>query len=312
MTPLRARQRLGKYKLVRRIADGGFATVYEALDTVLGVKVAVKIANQPPTSAHLTEFRKEAALHARLDHPGILSLSTADVVDGRLVVAHPLAERSLLDRLRYRLGTDTFALYARQMLEALAYAHGKGVIHCDIKPENFLLFEDNRLRLADFGISRLARGTVRASGSGTVGYIAPEQAMGRTSFRSDVFSLGLLLYEMLAGTLPEWPFRWPFPNHERVRRKVPESFVRFLRRATEVEPKKRFADGRSMLRAFQDVEEDLARFAVEKRRRAARRSTRTTTKAATKTATKKAASSRSAERRVPVGRASQNRKRGSR
>jgi len=271
LTPLKARQKLGKYKLIRRIANGGFAVVYEALDTVLGTKVALKVANHPPTTSHLEAFRKEARLHARLDHPGILQLSTADVVDGRLAVAHPLAEKSLHDRLRYRLGADTFILYARQMLEALAFAHGKRVIHCDLKPDNFLLFEDNRLRLADFGISRLAKGTVRASGSGTVGYIAPEQAMGRTSFRSDVFSLGLMFYEMLAGTLPEWPFHWPFPEHEKVRRKVPESFVRFLRKALEVDPKKRFADARSMLRAFEDLEEDLARFAVDKRRRDRRR-----------------------------------------
>jgi serine/threonine protein kinase len=98
------------------------------------------------------------------------------------------------------------------MIEAVAYAHRQRIIHCDIKPENFILFPDNRLRLTDFGIARVAQNTVAGSGSGTVGYMAPEQAMGKPSMRSDVFSLGLVIYRMLTGQLPEWPFEWPPPR----------------------------------------------------------------------------------------------------
>ena len=92
----------------------------------------------------------------------------------------------------------------------------KRVLHCDIKPENFILFADGTLKLTDFGIAKIARRTIEASGSGTVGYIAPEQALGRPSFRSDVFSLGLIFYQMFTKKLPQWPFAWPPPEYQRL------------------------------------------------------------------------------------------------
>jgi serine/threonine protein kinase len=99
------------------------------------------------------------------------------------------------------------------MTSAIAYAHAHNrVIHCDVKPDNFILFPDNVLKLADFGIAKVAYQTLRASGSGTVGYVAPEQAMGKPSFRSDVFSLGLILYRMFSGVLPEWPYAGRLPS----------------------------------------------------------------------------------------------------
>ena len=102
---------------------------------------------------------------------------------------------------------DLAVKLADQMLEAVAWAHAHRIIHCDVKPDNFILFTDNRIRLADFGIAKVAMKTIRASGSGTVGYVAPEQAVGKPSFRSDVFSLGLILYRMLSGKLPEMAVR---------------------------------------------------------------------------------------------------------
>src|SRR5690606_36135308 len=137
------------------------------------------------------------------------------------VIAVPLGKGSLADRMRKRMSMETFLDYARQMLSAVAHAHRHRIVHCDVKPENFLLFPDGRLRLADFGIAKIAQRTLRGSGSGTIGYIAPEQAMVRPSFRSDVFSLGLILWQMLTGELPEYPFTWPLPGLQRLRRKVP-------------------------------------------------------------------------------------------
>jgi hypothetical protein len=137
------------------------------------------------------------------------------------------------------------------MLAAVAHAHGHRIIHCDLKPENFILFPGDRLRLADFGISRLSRRTMLASGSGTVGYVAPEQAMGRTSLRADVFSLGLILWQLFAGELPEWPFRWPLAGDARLRRETHPHFVAFLRRALALDPYRRFADAPQMAAAFE-------------------------------------------------------------
>jgi serine/threonine-protein kinase len=266
--PIRAGQRLGKYRIQRRIANGGFAAVYRALDTVEGIPVALKVPRREAVTPQAMEwFRKEVRLHAGLDHPHVLQLKTADLIDGLLVIAYPLGVESLGDRMRRRMGLNTFLSLAGQMLDAVAHAHSRNVIHCDVKPDNFILFEGNALRLADFSISRLARRTVIASGSGTVGYVAPEQAMGKASFRSDVFSLGLVLYQMLAAELPEWPFRWPLPGLARVRRKVPPAFVDFLQRARNVNPARRFRDGIEMKQAFERLLPQVRRFAAGRRRR---------------------------------------------
>jgi len=266
----RARQRLGKYHLQRRLGDGGSATVFEATDQISGIRVALKVFHRAADKAHLAEFQREARLIAKMDHPNIVPMWNADVIDGRLVAAFPLADHCLEDRMRHRIGMRSFVAYARQMLEGVAHAHTHGIVHCDLKPGNFLLFADDLVRLGDFGISRMARRTVRVSGSGTVGYIAPEQAMGRASPRSDVFSLGLILFQMLTATLPEWPFEWPLPGTDKLRRKVPANFVQFLEKATAVDPAERFADGRMMLRRFVELEPEVLRFDSSRLRRARR------------------------------------------
>ena len=250
---LKARRRLGKYKVRRRIGTGAFATVYEAYDTIEGIRVALKIPHPEQLEREsLDLIHREVRLTARLDHENILSLRNAMMIDGYFVIATPLGERALTDRLHYRLGPKTALSYSEQLIDALAYAHEQRIIHCDIKPDNVILFPDGLVRLADFGIAKVAlrTRTVMGSGQGTVGYIAPEQAMGKPSFRSDVFSMGLLIYRMFAGELPEWPFDWPPPGADRLRRTVSRDFIAFLRRSIEVRERKRFRDGVQMQREF--------------------------------------------------------------
>jgi serine/threonine-protein kinase len=262
------RGKIGKYRLLRRLGTGGFAEVYKALDTVEGVHVALKLPKAPfQTPELLEDFKKEIRLAARLEHPHILRVKNADFFGGRLVVAYALGEETLADRLRRRMSVTTCLAFAEQMLEALAHAHAHRVIHCDVKPENLILFPDLGLCLTDFGIARVALRILSASGSGTVGYLAPEQALGKPSFRSDVFAAGLVIYRMLAGALPEWPFEWPLPGYEVLRRKVPSGFVSFLRRALQVDHRKRFADAEQMLAAFARLQPDVRRFRAGKRRR---------------------------------------------
>ncbi|MHC4550916.1 MAG: protein kinase domain-containing protein [Planctomycetota bacterium] len=262
------RKTIGKYRLLRRLGTGGFSHVYKALDTIEGVHVALKLPNPGvQTPEMLEDFRKEIRLAARLDHPNILPVKNAEFYDGRLVVAYPLGEETLADRIRRRLSLATCLQFAGQMLGALAYAHQRRVIHCDVKPENLILFPGPRLRLTDFGIARVALRTLNASGSGTVGYVAPEQAMGKPSFRSDVFAAGLVIYRMLAGTLPEWPYEWPLPGLAVLRRKVPPAFVAFLRRALQVDHRKRFASAEPMLAAYRKLLPAARRFRAGKRRR---------------------------------------------
>lgn len=253
---LKNRRRLGKYRIRRRVGAGAFATVYEAYDTIEGISVALKIPHPDQVEKEsLNLIHKEVRLTARLDHDNILALRSAMMIDGHFVIATPLGEQTLTDRLRYRLGPKTALSYTEQLLDALAYAHEQRVIHCDIKPDNVILFPANHVRLADFGIAKvsLRTRTIMGSGQGTVGYIAPEQAMGKPSFRSDVFSMGLLIYRMFAGVLPEWPFDWPLPGAERLRRTVSQDFIAFLRRSIEVRERRRFRDGVQMQRAFEKV-----------------------------------------------------------
>lgn len=251
---IRVGQRLGKYRINRRLADGSFAAVFRAYDTIAGIPVALKVPHGGFTSPEtLADFRREVRVTAKLDHPNILPIKDAGFVDGVFLIAYPLGQRTLADRLRHRLSMETIVDYTHQILEAVAFAHRKGIMHCDIKPENFILFDHDRVRLADFGIAKVARRTIQASGSGTVGYIAPEQAMGKPSFRSDVFSLGLVIYRMLAGALPEWPFDWPMAGHTRMVRRVHPDVVQFLRRALEVDYRKRFADAAAMVTAFRRI-----------------------------------------------------------
>jgi len=273
---VRIRQRLGKYRIDRRLADGGFATVYRAYDTIAGIPVALKIP-QPAyvTKEALEEFRKEVRVTSKLDHPNILPVKDAGFIEGTFVIAYPLGEQSLGDRLGKRMSIRTIVELADQMLDAVAFAHRKRVMHCDLKPENFILFPGNRVRLADFGIAKVAHRTLSASGAGTIGYVAPEQAMGKPSFRSDVFSLGLILYRMFSGSLPEWPFAWPPPGFDRVRKNLHADVIAFLRRTMEVDHRKRFDDAVQMQAAFRRLRaRALQSTPTRRRRRKASRSQR--------------------------------------
>jgi len=161
-----------------------------------------------------------------------------------------LGEESLGDRIERRTSTARALDLAGQGLAALAYAHDHKIIHCDIKPENFILFPDNQLKLADFGFAKIRLRTLKASGSGTIDYIAPEQAMGRPKFQSDVFSMGLVLYRMFSGKLPEWPFDWPMAGYDRLRSRIRPELIEVLRKAIQLNPAKRYRDAVQMHQDF--------------------------------------------------------------
>lgn len=248
---LKSRQKLGKYRIERLLGSGGFANVYAAMDTVEGIRVALKIPHAAVVDgAVLEDFRHEVRLAVKLDHPNILGLRFAGHYEKEFIISFPLGDETLADRLSRRMSLETALDLTEQMLEAVAYAHRQKIIHCDIKPENFILFSDNRLKLTDFGIARVAQRTIKGGGTGTVGYMAPEQAMGKPSFRADVFSLGLIMCRMFSGVWPEYPFAWPTPGHRRLRLKLHADLIDVMRRAMELNPRKRFRDGDQMLAAF--------------------------------------------------------------
>src|SRR5262245_36235703 len=250
---LRRGTRLGKYRLERPIGAGAFAAVWRARDTVENRTVALKVIEP----AQIVEYGRDAIAHeariaTRLAHPNIVAVRNADWIDGHFVLASDLAERNLADYAGAKRSGSVALRVVRDVAAGLAHAHAQGILHRDVKPENVLIFADRRAALADFGVSRFAPGTtVELTDAGTFGYVAPEQAYGRPRLASDVFSLGLIAYELLAGVLPTWPFAWPPAGHRRFRARVPPPLRTVLRKAAAFDPRHRFGDAVAFHRALE-------------------------------------------------------------
>ncbi len=252
---LRAGVRLDKYRLIRRLGEGGFAVVFHAHDTIEDRSVALKLPDlsSAALSQSYEDVQREVRIMAALSHESILPLKDARYIDGQFVMVFPLGEESLNDRLSRRMARSTAVDYIRQMTAAVAHAHENKVLHRDIKPENFILFPGNRICLTDFGLARNQMRRHHVSASGTLGYIAPEQAMGKPTFRSDVFSLGLIVYRMLSGMLPEYPFEPPLPSYAKFRKGLNQEFVDWVRKSIDPTPSKRFRDGIAMHNALERI-----------------------------------------------------------
>ena len=266
---LKARQKIGKYTILGRIATGPLADVYRAYDSIQKTRVALKI----PKSGDSTgdeEFLHEVQVATKLRHPNILSVLNASYIDDHFVIAMELGDESLADRIERRTSTARALDLAGQAISALAHAHEHKIIHCDIKPENFILFPGNQLKLADFGFAKLSLRTLKASGSGTIDYISPEQAMGRPKFQSDVFSLGLVLYRLFSGKLPEWPFKWPLPGHDRLNTRVRPEFVAMLKKAIQLDPAKRHRSALQLQAEFERIQSHARRQKRSKAKNGAR------------------------------------------
>lgn len=251
--PLRKGTKISKYVLDRRLGSGAFADVWRVRDKVENRWVALKIISDQVTKEFgKQEVEKEARITARLTHPHILGIRNADWVGNRLCLATDLARTNLSDYAPARRSGVMALKIIRQIVSALAYAHSNRVMHRDVKPENILIFPDGNAVLCDFGISCLVAPSTRTyTEVGTIGYMAPEQAYGRPSFASDVFSLGLVAHEILCGVLPKWPFAWPPEGYSKMRVKVPKPVRDVLRKAAKFEPGKRYKDGIELHKALE-------------------------------------------------------------
>jgi len=200
----------GRYRVLRRIADGGMATVYLALDERLDREVALKVMRQHLThdESFVTRFRREARSSASLSHPNVVAVYDQGEDDGCIfLVMEYVPGQTLRDVLRDEgLLSPRAALDVLEpVLQALAEAHAKGLIHRDVKPENVIINDNGTVKVADFGLARAVTSQTVTSTQGvllgTVAYLAPEQVeRGIADARSDVYAAGLMLFEMLTGT----------------------------------------------------------------------------------------------------------------
>ena len=199
-----------RYRLLAQVASGGMAVVYKAHDLILNRVVAVKILreNFADDSGFRARFQSEAQAAANLAHPNIVTVYDYGQDGTRSYIVMEFVEgRDLKSVIRAEapLPMDRAIDLMAQACAALGYAHRAGLVHCDVKPQNLIVTPDGRLKVTDFGIARAGDSGMTEAGSilGTAQYLAPEQAQGQpVDMRSDLYSVGIVLYEMLTGTVP--------------------------------------------------------------------------------------------------------------
>ncbi|HEV7771303.1 MAG TPA: protein kinase [Solirubrobacterales bacterium] len=201
----------GRYKLEAKLGSGGMSTVYLARDRTLDRAVAVKVMHREMSEQadQLERFRQEARAVAKLSHPNVVAVIDAGEDGGFPYIVFEYVEGETLKQRIARIGAldpQEALAYAIEIARGLTVAHGRSMVHRDIKPQNVLIDAEGRAKLTDFGISRqLEQDGMTATGRvlGTTDYVAPEQAMGHPAdLRSDIYSLGVVLYEMLVGAVP--------------------------------------------------------------------------------------------------------------
>ena len=265
----------GRYRLDARIGAGGQSTVFRAFDTVLERQVAIKTMHRDiaADTEQLERFRREARAVAQLNHPHVVGVIDAgeDGQGGAFIVLEYVEGETLKERIR-RHGASGMPIaeaiaYAIEIARALGAAHAQGIVHRDVKPQNVLIDEEGSAKVTDFGIARtLDQEGLTADGRvlGTTDYVSPEQALGHAvTGQSDLYSLGIVLYEMLTGDVPfkgenqvavaMKHVREDLPDVQVRRPEVPSALAAIVDRATAKDLGVRYADDAELCADLEDV-----------------------------------------------------------
>jgi serine/threonine-protein kinase len=262
----------GRYRLDAHIGTGGMSTVYCAFDTVLERKVAIKVMHREfaADSDQLERFRREARAVAQLSHPHIVGVIDAGEDEGHPYIVFEYVDgETLKDRIRRhgRLPVDEAVAYAIEIARALGAAHERGIVHRDIKPQNILLDEEGAAKVTDFGIARsLTEEGLTAEGRvlGTTDYVSPEQALGHpVDGRSDIYSLGIVLFEMLTGDVPFHGenqvavamkhVREALPDVQSLRPQISAHLASVVDRMTDKDLERRYPDAPALVADLEDA-----------------------------------------------------------
>ena len=270
-----------RYQLIRQVANGGMASIYEAMDTRLDRKVAVKIMHPhlAQDDAFVSRFIREAKAAAALSHPNIVAVQdqgwNQSGVPAVFLVMELIEGSTLREYLneRGRFEIKDAMNYLTPILSALAAAHAIGIVHRDMKPENILISKEGRIKIADFGLARgeIIGSTMTAESSvilGSVSYLSPEQVQrGIADARSDVYAVGIVAFEMLTGEKPfigDTPIQIAYmhvnqdiPPPRSKRKDIPQALDDLISRATNRDPDKRPRDAGEFLNSLEAIAADL-------------------------------------------------------
>ncbi len=255
----------GRYEIIRSIGEGGMANVYLGYDTILDRNVAIKVLRGDLSNDEkfVRRFQREALSASSLAHPNIVEMYDVGEDEGTYYIVMEYVEGKTLKQLLKKRGTLTLSEaidIMSQLTDGMAHAHDSYIIHRDLKPQNIMIRDDGQIKITDFGIAMALNATQLTqtnSVMGSVHYLPPEQASGKgCTIKSDIYSMGIIFYELLSGSLPFRGdnaveialkhMREPLPSLREENSAIPQSIENIIRRATAKNPKNRYESAREM------------------------------------------------------------------